>query len=437
MLTAFSRRRPLIIAAVLIVSACAGKPPAEAVDLPQTVVYASQDLPEQIGLARLLTYAGQHHPDILAADARVERASAAVSTAASWADPNLGVSVGLDNSDWKTLSLEQEIPSFGRRSLSIEQARAALDNARAKRWQVQAEVALRVTQAYAEYAYILADQAVQQQGHDLLQQMADITRSRYETGQARLDEWLQAQNHRDQSHSDLAVLGRLQTAAGTRLNAALGRSRAAKLPQLPDFDEALAHMPEIGLDEDALHNLMAEQNPKLEASRHQLDSLAAGKRLSERNGLPRFMLGVQYMDMGGMNSGTTSAMASMTLPIWRSSYRAAEDAADADYRAATAQQHSLKLDLQAQLAMAVYRQQQADENSKLYGQVLLPRAQQAMASVLENYRHGDKSFSDVLASQQEWLNFSLNYQRSLADLLLSRAEILLLVHGKIEVSDED
>src|SRR5690625_2411447 len=124
------------------------------------------------------------------------------------------------------------------------------------------------------------------------------------------------------------------------------------------------------------------------------------------------MVGAEYM-AGDMGSDTVAGMLSMSLPVWRSNYRAQREAADASVRSGLQQLHSTELEVQAELSMALYEWQEAERNRQLYGEVLIARAGQAVAFSFTNYQYGNVGFTDVICSQREWIVCEQAYRRAL------------------------
>lgn len=424
----------LTLCAFSVITGCASyEPDTQAPAEPVTVsVYA---LPEESDLQDLITYAQSHHPAVRAARESLKRSQAGITEASTWADPQLSVSQGLTDSGWQTVALQQEIPVFNRRQINIARAEAIQRAAEVRVTAAEVQVAEAVQAALAEYLYIQASMEVQRDLISILQQVTAVVQSRYESGSGAMNELLRAQNELDQARSQQQNLFAMQKATQARLNAALGRDAHTPLPQLPDLAQTHSDYALLAADESELYELLATHNPAYAASFYELQALKAGQDLADRAGRPRLMLGLEYMNTD-MGDGMPAAMASVSLPIWRSGYRAQREAAAADYAAGQARQQALQLDLEAELSMALYQWRDAERNRQLYGDVLVNRSQQVVASLLGNYQSGTAAFTDVLSSQREWLAFSLNYQRALADQLVTAATINAMVAHTSEVSYE-
>jgi outer membrane protein TolC len=101
-------------------------------------------------------------------------------------------------------------------------------------------------------------------------------------------------------------------------------------------------------------------------------------------------------------------------------------------QAALKQKNDLANQLQAQLKMALFKMQDAKRKLALYGQGLIPKAQQSLKVTEQSYRSASVSFLDLIDAQRTLLEFQLAYQRALVDHEQALARIELLVGGKIE-----
>lgn len=411
----------------MVLAACSQTPSLpEAADPAADRQLAVPELPEQAGLLQLLEYARAEHPKITRARAEYRQARAQYKDSGTLADPQLGLSLGLNDSDWQTLSLSQEVPTFNRRSLTMAQAKANYQAARSGLAAASLAVQTQVLETYAEYAYVFAARQVYEQQQVLLAQLQDVAERRYATGQAPMSELLRSQNEHDQNRIELANLQDLTAASGARLNVALGRPGEASLPAAGALPELVAEIAQLPGNTTELSDLLRDENPNLQQARYQLVALARQQQLAEREALPRFMLGVEYMDMP-MSSGILAGMATVSLPVWRSGYQARREAAAAGVAAGQAELAQLDQELSAQLSMSLYRWQEAERNQELYGQTLRERSSQAVSSALTAYQTGQGDFTGLLDTQREWLGFSLTYYRALADQLRTYGELLELL----------
>lgn len=433
----FTRSVRLIAAvATLSLTACASyTPDYDALD--QSARVESKPLPVDADIAELIRYAQRHHPSVLAAEAELERAQAASVSAGAFADPQVNFSQGLNTADYQTLGISQEIPVFSRRGMSIEQAGTAERAAQARLAEVKANLAATLIEAFSEYLYVQESQTLQRDLIQLLEQFTAVAEQGYEAGSVAMAELLRAQNALDEARSDYQNLQSMLRSQRARLNSNLGRDARDAFEgdySLKDSHRSFAALP---AEADVLYAQLEEQNPALQASRFEIESLLVGRDIADTAGLPRLMVGVEYMNTA-MASDTVAGMLSVSLPIWRSNYQAQREGAEASMQAGLQQLRATELEVQAELSMTLYQWREAERNRQLYGDVLVSRAEQAVASTLSNYQNGNASFTDVITSQREWLSFALAYRRAMANQLAAVANIHALIPSvtEIEVNHE-
>ncbi len=388
-------------------------------------------------IAEFIAFAHEHHPSVKAAMADIESANAALTSAGAFADPQFSVAQGLNNSDFRTLSVEQEIPLFNRRGMAIEQAQIAKRSAQAQLDAVKAEVSVNVVAAFAEYLYVLESQGLQEELIQLLKQFTAVAEQSYATGSVSLSDLLRAQNAVDSALAEQLNLEQLVISQRARLNAALGRDSREPLAGEYSLVDSHRNFAKLPADIETLYALADENSPQLALSRFAIESQTVARDIAGTAGLPKLMVGVEYMNEA-MGSGTFAGMASVSLPIWRSNYRAQREAAESAYQAAQHRLYSSQLEVQADLSIAIFQWREAERNRELFGKVLTARAEQAVATSLSNYQNGNASYTDVISSQQEWLSFALAYRRALANQLTAVAAIKSLISSgaNSEVSNE-
>lgn len=385
-------------------------------------------VPVDADMNALIQQAQSYHPAVQAALADVESARAELISAGALMDPEFTLTQGLNDTGYRTLGLSQEIPVFNRRSMAIEQGQAALRAAQARlaQAQAQADVAANVVAAFSEYLYVRDSVALQRELVAIQEHFVAVVEQQYAAGSAAMSDLLRAQNALDEARSELANLHAAQTSQQARLNGALGRDARVALPDHFDLEQTHAEFASLPAEISDLYQLVQEQNAGLRATQYELEALQVARDVAGTAGLPRLMVGMEYMDTD-MGDGTIAGMVSVSLPIWRNNYRAQRAAADANFQGGLARLEAARLDAQAALSIALFEWREAERNRALYGDVLVQRAEQALASVLAQYTNNNATYADVVTSQQEWLGFSLAYRRALANQLAALATIQALI----------
>lgn len=375
----------------------------------------------QSTLPELLVSALESHPAILAAEADRRAAEADIRIAGALMDPQLSITQGITDTDQQTLALEQRLPLFGQRGLAAEQADQLQRAAHAQWQQARSEVARDLLKTYAEYAYIGTARAIMAQQISLLNQVLDVSRTRYTTGSGSQADLLRMESEKAQLVNQQISLSSMLPVAAARLNAALGRPPGSPLPS-----PRLQLLP-IRLEEQAPVAAKILDSPQLQQLQYELAAADAAERLAGRAGLPDLMIGVEQMRNGNMGGSETNLMLGINLPIWRGRYQARKEQAGSRYQAIVERARDRRQMLEAEVRMALFSLDEAQRNQTLYAGSLVPRGEQAFHVTLSSYRSGTATFADLIASQREWLTFELNRERSLADALQWQGELMALL----------
>ena len=87
--------------------------------------------------------------------------------------------------------------------------------------------------------------------------------------------------------------------------------------------------------------------------------------------------------------------------------------------------------LNAELKLALYEFNDGQRKIELYRDTLLPKAVESVKASEASFRGGGSSFLDLIDAQRVMLEFSLGYERALADRAQKLAELEMLVGKEI------
>ncbi len=87
------------------------------------------------------------------------------------------------------------------------------------------------------------------------------------------------------------------------------------------------------------------------------------------------------------------------------------------------------------MKLATYRFRDAERKIDLYGDTLLPKARESLKVTESSFRAAGSNFTDLIDAQRVLLEFTLAYERALADCAQSLAKIEMLVGRGISDSD--
>lgn len=380
------------------------------------------ELPEQPVLEDYLRYALAHNPGLKAAFEQWKAALERIAQARALPDAQLSYSYFVRESmTQQTAGLTQTFPWYGKLKASaeanLEAARAAEQRFETRRRALIAEV----KEAYAEYAHLRQALDVMAENRRILHSLEASARARFEAGDVPYADVVRAEVAVERIEDEIAAMEDRRSPLIARLNTAMGRQSRAALP----WPEPLAQ-PTVAMDERALLDRLAHENPELQALEHETARQRQELRLARQNRIPDLMLGVEYMDMVTMRD-QVALMGRINLPIWGGRLDAERAEALAEFGAATHERTDRENELQSALRLAHYRFRDAHRRAELFEQRLIPMAREALEASEAAYAADEAEFQALTQAQRDLQEMQLTYQRALADRFQHLAELERLV----------
>lgn len=275
---------------------------------------------------------------------------------------------------------------------------------------------------------------------ELVQLMRDVEESMepmLASGMATQGEYLRMQVERAEMESDLQSLKLRRGALVRQLVAASGVEMApdVKLDVLA-YATAATVIPER-----ARLFVAVEENPMLRME-HARAAVAHARQVEAHwMWVPDFVVGASWMDMGKpMGEGGTwsavSVRAGISIPWQFHVSKARSDAAAANELAARLVVEQRKLDLMAELDMALFELSDAERMQKLLADDVLPKARMALDLVRTDFSTGKARLSDVLGAQRSVLAGEISRIRTRAEVLKARAMLLSLTGLQLKSEGE-
>ena len=379
-------------------------------------------------LAEYVRYAEQHNPKLKQALARYKAALAKVAPASAWVDPRLTYGYFARPVETRTgpqemrFSAAQTFPWKGKLDLKgrIAQQEAVVESQRYEA--ARRSLIFEVKAAYYDCYFLERAIAVTEGNLRLLAHLEEVGRTRYRGGTGEHAPVLKAQVELGRLEDQLRSLRQQRRPAAARLNAALGRAATAPIA-VPDS----LPMAALDLDEEVLKARLQAANPTLQMRHTQARAQSLGVELAGKQFYPDLTVSFDYIHIGDRGANPLMAMATLNLPLWRSSYEAGERAAKLSHQAALQGIADEENRLAAELELALYKQRDAQSRSALYRDSLLPKAEQALNVTQRAFAADRSDFLAVIDAQRTLLEFQLAYERARTDQALHWAEIEKLV----------
>ncbi len=391
------------------------------------------DLPDSPALADFLRIAEMRHPGLAAA--RHEWRAEAERPAAVGSLPDPRVTFGWSAEDVETrvgpqkskVAVRQRLPWFGKLGRRQDVAERGADVAAAR--VDERRLRLRRDVGVAWYDLWWAGRALEitRENLSLLGNLERAARERYRVGRT--------------EHADLIRLqievGKLEDLVRTRedalapvrarLNALMNRSETAPVP-LPTDRPGAGAAPDLSGD---LRVSLAESSPAVRIRERQTSWADARLDAARRERWPDWTLGVDWvrtddaLDPSMEDSGKDPLILSLAidLPVFRGKHdgpvrEAQERRLAADRRRAEEENAAT-----VRAEEILYHWRDADRRADLYGNLLLPKAQEALEATLTGYRTGKSSFLDLIDAQRTLLAMELERERAVADRGRNAAEL--------------
>lgn len=396
---------------------------------------------EGAGLDSLLTIAMRENPRLVslgaswrAAQERVPQAAALPDPMLEWTAENAPLSQpGPWEASTQKIALSQMLMFPGKRGAMRSAMEADAEMAHQLFKRVRLEVAADLHNAYYDLYFLYESIDIYERNREALRAMAEMTRVKYEVGEAMQQDLLKANVELAMEANRLLVLRAKVPIAIARVNAILNRPQGATLAQ-PTLGDTTATWPALA----QLEEIVLAQQPMLVMKDRAVSKGESDRRLAGKAGWPDFTVGVEYMAEREMPDAVTW-MAGVNLPIWRGSrVNASKREAEQALTAARSDREQTKNEVLFMVRDAWTMVITMRAQVGLYRQSVLPQVESSLASTQMAYETNRVEFMSLLDAQRSFLQAKLMYKEALVDYMKSRAELGLAVGDPqlLEVDDE-
>jgi len=370
-----------------------------------------------------------NHPALRASQARTSAAEAHSKTVRVWEDPMLRLGGMLSETEMRAedgdviYGVEQKLPLFGKPQLARRVAEAELIKERATvDYQFQQ---FRRDLAQALFRTAMADRTVQIGEQDLgwLETMVKNMEDRYATGDATQTQVLRIQNERarraDQLRTDHAKADHERVAVNRLLNRDL-HSAWPRL-QLPIVASPVRYS-------QRLVDLALKYEPRLKLLRREIQKSEALVKMTRRQRLPDFSVGVQGRNYTGTGEfRQAEVMVGFNFP-WGNHrrYRSEIKREEARLNATELDVTDYELTLREEVHMLTVKVDAARREAVLYRDEILPRSEQALVAAHAAWVSGGSGmFLDVMEARRMLIESQLMYARAVAEQYSMLSDLVL------------
>jgi cobalt-zinc-cadmium efflux system outer membrane protein len=302
-----------------------------------------------------------------------------------------------------------------RARMALEKARAAGLRFEEAKFRLQEEV----LEAYQEWALLAETIRLQESNISLLETIAGAAEGRTRAAVGLQQDLLKARTERDMAENELESLRAQVPGLRARLNALLSRPPRSPLA-LPATQPDPRPFPHGDAE---LLAAIAERNPEFSALAREVERSREGVRLARQEYLPEFGFSAGT-DLGG---GAQTLAGMVTLPLLRwEALRAGVAQARAELRAAEARRRQAGNDLQAAVVLDLQGLRDAERQTALFRDRILPRAEEIVATTRAAYTAGQVPLVELLDSQRTLLEV----RTALAELRARREKLVARLEAR-------
>lgn len=391
-------------------------------------------------------YALYHSPEVEAAYQRWRASVEQLPQVGALPDPRLSFGFFLEEVQTRTgpqearVGVSQAFPWPGQ----LQNREDAASKAAAAAWRrfeaVRLSVTERVVSTLHDLVYLDVTISITEENLELLRSFEEVLRARYRVGSGSHPELIRVQVELGQLEDRLTQVRSMRPAYVAELNAALNRPSGEEVETMTGLPGRVA-----SVDADSLAEIARRSNPMLLAMDEQVEEQRFLSEAARQNGLPEFMVGLDYIVTGeAMNRSTPGSgddpillNFGISLPIWRDKYDAGVREALARRLAVAGERADQANRIAADIHRAWFEHTDADRRTRLYENTLIPKAEESLRASLAGFRAGETSFLDVLDTERTLLEFAIAAERARADRGKSLARLNTLVGEPVPTGAAD
>jgi outer membrane protein TolC len=378
---------------------------------------------ERLTLAKVLTNVRSHYPALVAAWQRVKSVRERIPQERAWEDPNVTFEANVIGETDQAVTVRQTIPISGR---NLSQGRVAeAEAARAyQAWRKTELEALRDARvAYFQYAQAQGLLELNTRDKDILTQLAEATRAKFESGNQTQAEVLMAESELARNDEARADLERQSSDAQSELNRLMGRLPQTVLPPPEDLQPVMALPDLVTMQAHALRH-----SPEVQMAKAEIAAALAKQQLAHRQWIPEPMAGLKARRFkeAGESEPMDELMAEVSFNVpWVNGrkYSAGVRESEAGLAAAKAQLRATEDEIRAHMRDALAKAESFSHHVELYRQKIIPLAQQALESAQLGFETNKSTLLDTLNAQKRLRDDEAMALQHLAGMHMALAEI--------------
>ncbi len=403
-----------MVASLLVLLLIQGAAPPIPLDLDDLVQQVEQNNRE-LQMARRMWEAAQSRPS---QESSPPNPVVSIGTVSPGLLPIPGRGIGMDPQSYISPMVMQDVPFPGKLKLKGEIAQKEADSAGRMYETTRLNIIAELKMAYFELYKAEKSIATVETNRELLLQLAEIARARYEVGSGLQQDVIKAQLEATMLEERLTMFNQKRESMKAKINQLIHRPPDAPLGNVGDLEPSV-----LRYTLQQLYSTAEEASPVLASRRVMVDRNARKLDLARKQYLPDFNVRVGYMYMGRLdNLWDVSVGAQIPLYFWKKERKGVEEAAS-ELRGATNDYEATAQESYREVKDGYLAVTTADRLMRLYKEAVIPQASLVLESSLSGYRVGNLDFLSIINNWSVLLNFHLEYYSQLAMRETALAEL--------------
>jgi outer membrane protein TolC len=404
---------------------------------PEPLVAAEAFHTTDAQLAELIASLLADNPELQAARATVRSERARVPQQQSLPDPQLAYRWFAETPETRVgpqrhgIEVSQGLPWAGKRSRQTQRARHVVAGVAWAVRNLERELVAELKRAYFEAAYAQEALAVNADETALLRRFEQIALTRYSTGAGIQQSVIRVQ-------TALSRLAARRTALGEQLERharRIARLTGATMRGL-ELRPIVLTLPEVDHDRQALDAGSLQEHPALRAAQQGILADREWVRRRELERRPDFRVGLGFVEVGDRDDRAAAlnppsddgqdvwaVSVGLNLPIHRKRIRAGIAEAQESLSARQQRLEHARDGLRLGVQESILRVESAVKRAQLYRDVIVPQAEESLASAEAAYTTNRLDFLDLLDAERVLFEVRLTLHRLLADCWIALADL--------------
>lgn len=373
--------------------------------------------------------AAENNPGLLAKYKNFEATMQRVTQASSLPDPNLSFGYFISPVETRVgpqqarFSMTQMFPWFG--TLNAQENTASL-LAEAKYQEfldARNKLYYQVAASYYPLYELEKLISIEEENQRILSSYKEIATVQFQNDKGSMVDVLRVDIMLKDATTDLSILNQKKKPLETRFNKLLNRNENESI-------EIIDTLLLKEITQEFRKDSMLVANPLLEELNLKVLASQAQERTAIKQGLPKFGIGLDYVIVGERTDMTLEdngkdvlmPMVTMSLPIFRGKYKAAQNEAQLMQESYELQKEEVANRLISSYEMIWYKIQKQTELIVLY-EAQIQESEQSLNLLFSAYSNSGKDFEEVLRMQQQILKYQRMKATALSDYHIALAEL--------------